>query len=260
MDLTTPDRMAALAAAIDRSQPFARLSDAPLGEAQAYRMQDALAPALSRRWGPVAGWKIAANSPALMQRLDLAEPLCARVFAGMVHRTGAACGLERFTDIRIEPEIALILAGAPRATGAEGGFTPADLRAATGRLVPAIELIDMRGATRETAPMDEAVAQNISNIGAVLGGPGVTPEAFDAGAVAVRVEADGAMLAEAQGAAPQDPFAAAAWLAGKLAARGLALQAGQFILCGTHTDMLPLRPGARLTVAMPPMGIVAATL
>lgn len=254
---TDPARMHALAADIDAGRPFAAQGIA--GLAAAYDAQDALAAALAGRWGPLAGWKIAANSPALMAQLDLAEPAAARVFARTVHASGADCGLGRFTDMRIEPEIALRLAATP-APGPDGRITPEAVRAATAALLPAIELIEMRGATRESAPMIEAIAQNVSNIGAVLGGPGIAPADYDPAATRVTVRCNGDEIARAEAAAPQDPFEAVAWLANHLAARGQRLEGGQFILCGTHTAMLPVRAGDRIDIDMAPLGTVSARL
>lgn len=252
-----PARMAALAADIDAGRPFASLGVTDV--AAAYDAQDALAGPLAELWGPVAGWKIAANAPALMEALGLTEPAAARVFSGMVHPSGGECGLARFGDMRIEPEIALLLSDAPQ-TGADGRVSADSVRVATDRLIPAIELIEMRGATRESAPMLEAIAQNVSNIGAVLGGPGIAPADYDPAAIRVTVHCNGNEVASAEAATPQDPFEAVAWLANLLAGRGNNLAAGMFILCGTHTAMLPVRAGDRVEVAMAPLGGVAARL
>lgn len=252
--MTTPED---LARAIDSGQPFAAQGVADL--AAAYHAQDVLTPHLAALWGPVAGYKIAANAPALMAAMGLGEPASARVFARTVHDSGADCGLRAGADLRIEPEIALILASTPQ-PGADGQVTPDAVRAATARLVPAIELIDMRTATRESAPISDAVAQNISNLGAVLGGPGIAPHDYDTARTRVTVTQNGTRIAHAEAAAPQCPFQAVAWLANQLAARGLTIQAGMFVLCGTHTDMLRVQAGDRITVDFPPLGQVSACL
>lgn len=250
------DQMDKLAADIVAGRIFA-----PVGVADAqagYAFQDLLAPALAGHWGPVVGWKIAMNSPQLMAALGQSEPASARVFQAGLYQSGQDYGLENHRDLRIEPEIALRLATTPEAD--DGRFTPAGIRAATDRLLPAFEVIDMRGATRESAPVPEAIAQNVSNLGAVLGGAGVLAQDYDGAALDLVVRKNDAIIARAKAGAPQDPFEATAWLANQLAARGLVLEAGAFVLCGTHTDMLAAEAGDHFTAEMAPLGTVSITL
>lgn len=255
--MRTDDPMIRLAEAIDRSDPFIPLENGPHDEASAYRLQDDLVAVLENRpgWGPVAGYKIAANDPRLMEALGLSEPLWGRIFQGRVWQSGQAADVARFTDLRIEAEIALILA-APPVADATGRFTPEAIRRATRLLRPGVELIDMRGATRESISLHEAVAHNISNIGAVIRGPGIQMDQLDLSAIEVRVLRGADVLAKARGTAPQDPFEAVAWLANRLAARGRELRAEQFVLCGTFTDMIRVNQGDRITVELLPLGRV----
>src|SRR5699024_2943016 len=151
------DQIDRIAADIVAGRPFRPVGVD--GASAAYAFQDRLAAALARHWGPVAGWKIAMNSPALMAALGQSEPASARIFQAGLHGKAAVSKAADHADLRMEPEIALILASAPQAD-ADGRFTAAGIRAATGRLAPAFEVIDMRGATRASAPIPEAIAQN----------------------------------------------------------------------------------------------------
>jgi 2-keto-4-pentenoate hydratase len=109
--------------------------------------------------------------------------------------------------------------------------------------------------------LPDAVAQNISNAGVALGGPGVSVAQFDAlRAVVTTVELDGRTVAEVSDGLPQHPLDVVAWMANHLAARGLQLHAGMVVLCGSHTPIQ--HPGAAraITVRMSGLGRVGVTL
>lgn len=225
--------------------------------ARGYAVQDAVTARLSRGpRGAVAGYKLAANSAALMELFGLREPVTGRLFRGQVHESPARIDAAAWHEPAFEPEIAAII-GADLGTDADA----AEATRAVRLFVPAFELLDMRAIAKPPPDMAESVGQNITNEGVVLGGPGVPPaDLGNLSALTARLTVDGIETADVTGKAPQDPLEAVAWLARHLAGRGLVLKAGMVVLCGTHTPIqYPLR-GARVVLEMGALGRAETTL
>ncbi|SEO18316.1 2-keto-4-pentenoate hydratase [Salinihabitans flavidus] len=218
--------------------PFsARETDPPRDLKDAYKTQDSVAEILTQdgAFGPVAGWKIAANSTALLDRFGLGEPASGRVFTAQRHDSPAMLRAADYRQFALEPEIAAVMGTtlAPQ----DAPFGTQTVLAAIDRFIPAIELLDMRETDMGRIHLPDVIAQNISNVGAVLGGPGTAPETLKPDTVRTTLAIDGEIRHDVTGAAPQDPLKAVTWLANHLGERGLTLQAGQVVLCGTHSPI-----------------------
>ncbi|OAN68253.1 hypothetical protein A8B82_05010 [Sulfitobacter sp. EhC04] len=238
--------------------PYAE--DPPRSLTQAYAIQDALAASLAKpeARGPVAGWKIAANSQQLMTRFKLSEPATGRIFASQRIDGDASLKVADYTEFAFEPEIAAVMKTTLNPQNAP--FTRAQVIAAIDRFVPGIELLDMRHTDMPNTHIPDAIAQNISNVGAVVGGPGVRPEDLNADDLQTTVRIDGEVVHDVTGAAPQNPLDAVIWLAGHLASRGLPLEAGQVVFCGTHSPIWYHKGAGRIEVVMSHIGTAALTL
>jgi 2-keto-4-pentenoate hydratase len=228
--------------------------------AEAYAVQDAVAQKLvadgSRQ--PVAGYKLAANSKGAMQHFALTEPAVGRMFGDQVYASPAELPADSFRQFAFEPEIAAIMGSSLPASGAP--YTKEAVAAAIDRFVPAFEVLDLRQSNMATIGIKEAVAQNITNAGIVIGGPGMAPAEFDPAAVRTVLTIDGKTELDVTGAAPQDPLDAVTWLANHLIGRGLSLEAGQSILCGTHCPLRPFPSKGTLEVTMSGLGTATLTL
>lgn len=237
-----------------------RSTTPPRSMAQAYALQDAVADDLTSdpRYGPVAGWKIAANSPALLERFGIGEPASGRVFVAQRRDSPATLDAGAYRQFALEPEIAAVIGTTLPAQDAP--FDAATVQAAIARFVPAMELLDMRGADMGAIHLPDAIAQNISNVGAVIGGPGVAPDALDVSTIRTTLTIDGELRHDVTGAAPQHPLDAVTWLANHLAARGLTLEAGQIVLCGTHSPIWYHEGTGRIDLAMSGLGEAVLTL
>lgn len=227
---------------------------------QAYALQDALSASLIRHHHrkEVCGWKIAANSATLLERFKLEEPLSGRIFDDQKLETGAQLSLTNYRQFAFEPEIAAIMGSDLPALS--GPLDDDIVTKAINRLVPAVELIDMRDIQMEGIHLPDVVAQNISNVGAIIGGPGVAPEALDVSAVRTQVSVNGTQELDVTGAAPQTPLEAVKWLAEHLSSRGLALSAGQVVLCGTHSPIWYLEQASEVEITMSGLGQVGFNL
>ena len=234
-DTSTAERI--VADILGRNAFEAYATPAPRTPGAAYDLQDQVADLLSHdsAFGPVAGWKIAANSKALLERFGLGEPASGRVFAAMRRDSPADLRAADYRQFALEPEIAAVMKTTLPAQDAP--FDAATVQGAIDRFVPAFELLDMRECDMAQIHLPDIIAQNISNVGAVIGGPGIAPQDLDISSLRTTLTIDGEIRHDVTGAAPQDPLEAVTWLANHLAARGLTLEAGQIVLCGTHSPI-----------------------
>ncbi|NMG41606.1 hypothetical protein GRZ55_20395 [Chelativorans sp. ZYF759] len=228
--------------------------------AEAYAVQDKVAEKLvadgSRK--AVAGYKLAANSKGAMQHFSLTEPASGPVFGDQVLASPGELQAGSFRQFAYEPEITAIMGADLPASGAP--YSKEDVAAAIARFVPGFEILELRGAEMPKIGIIEAVAQNISNAGIVIGGPGIAPSELKPAEVRTVVTIDGQPELDVTGAAPQDPLEAVTWLANHLVSRGLSLEAGQCVLCGTHAPIRPVAGPARIEASMSGLGEVSLTL
>lgn len=243
---------------IRSAAPFSAHATTPPRDLQgAYRVQDAVTACLTAdpAFGSVAGWKIAANSAALMARFGVEEPVSGRIYSGQRHDSPAILKASAFRQFAVEPEIAAVMGMtlAPQ----DAPYDPETVKQAIDRFVPSMELLDMRDADMPGVHLPDAVAQNISNVGAVVGGPGVPPDQIDPAAIRMTLSLDGEIVHDVTGGAPQHPLAAVTWLANHLSARGLPLETGQIVLCGTHTPIWYHEGAGQIVVNMSGLGDAA---
>jgi len=230
------------------------LDDAPF--AAAYAFQDAYVAAVGL---PVGGYKLAVNGAPQMAHFGVSEPAAARVFAREMCENDAVLYKSRFDAVSIEPEIAAVMG--PGVENLSGSVDRVAAMAAIESFRPAIELIDQRGIPMPEVKLDQAIALNVFNAGLVLGEGAIAPDELDLDALEVTLDIDGERVAAAKGAAPQHPGDAVAWLIGHLSARGLRLQPGMVVMCGTHLPLRVLDPEVRqVEVAMSGLGRVGFTL
>lgn len=258
-DIETAARQ--IAADIAAGDPYLPQTKAIAGDmARAYKVQLEMVRELlkSGKRTKVGGFKVAINSPVLMDRFGVTEPVGGHVFADEVSASPARLALSSYGSFHYEPEIAAILKAPlpPR----EMPYTEAEVAAAIARFVPSFEIIDTRGVKIPDVGLPDAVAQNITNAGAVLGGPGLLPDELDADAIRTIVRENGATQLDAVGARPQPPLEAATFVANLFSGLGVGLEPGMLILCGAHQPPRPLTAATRLEVEMGPLGSAAIIL
>ncbi len=187
----------------------------------------------------LVGRKIGLTSKVMQQATGITEPDYGAIFDDMVYETGAVIPFDRFSNVRIEVELAFVL-GAPL----EGpDVTLFDVLDATTYVVPALEIlssrIEMTGRT-----IVDTISDNAAMGGMVVGGRPVAADAVDlrwVGALLYRNE-----TIEESGLAAavlNHPAAGVAWLANKLAQHGSRLEAGEIVLAGSFTRPMWVEPG-----------------
>ncbi|GAA2774661.1 2-keto-4-pentenoate hydratase [Streptomyces showdoensis] len=200
----------------------------------------------------VRGHKVGLSSPVMQRMMGVDEPDYGHLLHDMELRSDVPVPVARYCRPRVEVEIGFVLGD----DLPDEGCTPADVLAATERVVPALELIDSRIRDWRITIAD-TIADNASSAGYVLG-EGRDPRALDLGAVEARLDRGGELLAEGRGdAVLGDPARAVAWLARTVARFGVSLKKGHVVLPGSCTRAVDVTAGATFTADLTGLGPVS---
>ena len=211
----------------------------PLTVADAYQIQLLNVRRRLASGGVVSGHKVGLSSKAMQRMLGVDEPDYGHLLADMELFSDRPVPAARYCAPRIEAEIAFVLGRALPA----GSCTEDDVLAATEYVVPALELIDSRIADWDITITD-TVADNASSAGYVLGADHAKPDELDLRGIEGRLLRNGEQVAEGRSdAVLGNPATAVAWLANKVAAFGVTLEAGQVILPGAVHRAIDVRGG-----------------
>ena len=207
----------------------------------------------------LVGHKIGLTSRAMQVSSNITEPDYGALLDDMLFEEGSDIPCSRFIVPRVEVELAFIL-GKPL-KGPD--VTLFDVLEATEWVIPALEIIDARiqqvdpqsGATRKVF---DTISDNAANAGVVMGGRAVRPDAIDLRKVPAVLYRNGVIEESGVSAAVLNhPAKGVAWLANKLAAHDVGLEAGQVILGGSFTRPVAARPGDTFHVDYDQLGSIA---
>lgn len=213
----------------------------PTDLVSAYRIQDA---ALRLAQDTVVGWKVGRINPPI----DGIDRLSGPIFAGQVAdaATGSAA-MPVFADgfAAAEAEFLLRIGTAP--DPARLSYTIADATALIDAVHVGIEIASSPFPGINGNGAGVTISDFGNNNGLVVGA--AIPDWRDADLLAwpIAFELNGATIASATAATMLDgPFGAARFLFEHMAARGIALQAGQWISSGAVTGVHPVAVGDRV--------------
>ncbi|MCP5368218.1 MAG: fumarylacetoacetate hydrolase family protein [Hyphomicrobiales bacterium] len=205
----------------------------------------------------LAGWKAGATNPPTQQRLDLTEPFLGPLFAGTVHPSGGEVPVVFGHTPALETEFTAVLAGdlPPR----DAPYTRDDVRIAS--LHPSFEVVAPRfsGVERNRGLM--SIADAGGNGGMVLGPALDLSAGGDPFEAEVVLTFDGAEVARGSGRVLMwtDVTDAVLWLANRPQVAPRGLRAGDVIMTGTMTGLIPFQPGVTARAQFGTMGAVEAT-
>jgi 2-oxo-hept-3-ene-1,7-dioate hydratase len=253
-----PDAIAAIAdelAEAERTQTMVPLLTARhpgMTVEDSYAVQDEW-----RRRGIAAGRrpvgrKIGLTSKAMQAATGITEPDYGTIFADMVLENGSVIEHGRFSGVRVEVELAFVLAAA-----LEGpDVTVFDVLRATDYVVPALEIlssrIEMTGRT-----IVDTISDNAAMGAMVHGGNPVRADRVDLRWVSALLYRNEAIEESGVAAAVLNhPAAGVAWLAGKLAGHGDRLEAGDIVLAGSFTRPVWVEKGDTVLADYGPLGTV----
>ena len=179
----------------------------------------------------IVGRKIGLTSKVMQAATGITEPDYGVIFDDMVIESGASVEFDRFSNVRVEVELAFVLE--KPLTGPN--TTIFDVLDATAYVVPALEIlnshIELQGRT-----IVDTISDNAAMGAMVVGGRPVKPDAVDLRWVSALLSRN--QVIEESGVAAAvlgHPAMGVAWLSNKLAQHGQALGAGEIILAGSFT-------------------------
>jgi len=198
----------------------------------------------------IIGKKIGVTSKVVMDMLKVNQPDFGMMTSGMVFNEGEAIEASSMIAPRAEAEVAFIL----KRDLMGPGVTAADVLRATECVVPCFEIVDSRIKDWKIKIQD-TVADNASCGVLTLGGVRRSPRDIDLALAGMVLEKNGEIISTSTGAAVQgSPVNAIAWLANTLGRLGIGLKAGEVILSGSQSPLVPVKAGDSLVCSVGGLG------
>jgi 2-keto-4-pentenoate hydratase len=200
----------------------------------------------------VRGHKVGLSSRAMQQMMQVDEPDYGHLLSDMFVPEYTPIDAAALCTPRVEVEVAFVLAEALPAPGC----TVADVLRCTAFVCPAIEIIDSRIVDWDIQ-LPDTIADNASSAMVVLGGKRSTLDGLDLRTIGAVLWRDGEIVATgAAGAVLGNPATAVAWLANKVHAFGVTLEAGHVILPGSCTRAYDVAAGQTIRAEFDGLGSV----
>jgi 2-keto-4-pentenoate hydratase len=196
------------------------------------------------------GWKVGFGTPAAMERLGIDAPLTGFLTDAARIEPGATVSLDGWTRPLLEPEVAVHLAAeVPERSDPDQAWS------SVGGIGPAFELADL-----DLPPEDvEAILAGNVFQRRVMIGPSVPP--IPPAELTARLAGGGGGTEIADPQATTGPLPEiVAHMAGRLAAFGERLRAGEVVICGSIVPPLAVSPGEEHTFRLEPCGEVSVRL
>ncbi len=219
----------------------------------AYRIQSQM---IARRLAcgeTIVGKKIGVTSKAVQDLIGVTQPDFGQLTSAMAFEEGQDVSLADLIQPRAEAEIAFVLKHDLNGPG----ITATDVLRATDYVVPCFEIVDSR-ITDWKIRIQDTVADNASCGVYLLGKTRMSPNKLDLNLAGMVLERNGELFSTAAGAAVQGgPVNAVVWLANTLGALGIPFRAGEVILSGSQSTLVPVVAGDTLNCIVGGLGSCA---
>lgn len=224
-------------------EPQIRLEDA-------YRIQERFVAHRLAAGETIVGKKIGATSKPVQDFLGVYQPDFGMLTSGMVFADGDTLDLSQMIQPKAEAELAFVLKHDLKGPG----ITAMDVIRATDYVVPCFEIVDSRIRDWQIKIQD-TVADNASCGVFVLGTTQGDPRRLDITLAGMVLEKNGEVFSTGVGAAVQgSPANAVAWLANTLGELGIPFKAGEVILSGSQSALVPVADGDELVCRVGGLG------
>lgn len=256
LDSARRDAAEALRRSYDEGRPIDRLSRAypDFDVADAYAVQLEQVRGWQTAGRTLAGHKVGLTSLAVQRQLCVDQPDFGHLFEDMFVLSGEPVPAGTFLQPRVEPEIAFVLGR----DLAGPGVTVADAIRAVDVVLASLEIVDSRIADWDIT-LTDTIADNASSGGVVLGTLPRRPHELDLRLLGAVLYRNGRIAHTGAGASVLgSPISSLVWLANTLGRLGTTLRAGQVVLPGAITPMVPGRPGDTVTAVFAGLGSVTA--
>ena len=216
----------------------------------AYRIQERFVARRLAAGETIVGKKIGATSKPVQDFLGVYQPDFGMLTSAMVFQEGDTIDLSQLIQPKAEAELAFVLKHDLKGPG----ITAMDVIRATDYVVPCFEIVDSR-ITDWQIKIQDTVADNASCGVFVLGKTKGDPRKLDITLAGMVLEKNGELFSTGVGAAVQgSPANAVAWLANTLGALGIPFKAGEVILSGSQSSLVPVIDGDVLVCTVGGLG------
>ena len=220
----------------------------------AYRIQQHMVSLRLADGETVVGKKIGVTSKPVQDFLGVYQPDFGQLTSGMVTTEDAGIDLDTLIQPKAEAELAFVL----ERDLFGPGITATDVIRATAYVSPCFEIVDSRIAAWNIKIQD-TVADNASCGVFLLGSAKGNPRELDLTLAGMVLEKNGEFFSSSCGAAVQgSPVNAVVWLANTLGALGLPFRAGEVILSGSQSALVPVVGGDELVCRIGGLGVCRA--
>ncbi|QDF97245.1 2-oxopent-4-enoate hydratase [Azoarcus sp. DD4] len=216
----------------------------------AYRIQQRYVARRVQAGETIVGKKIGVTSKPVQDFLGVFQPDFGQLTSGMVYQEGDTLPLDTLIQPKAEAELAFVLKDDLQGPG----VTAMDVIRATDYVVPCFEIVDSR-ITDWKIRIQDTVADNASCGVYVLGKTKGDPRKLDITLAGMVLEKNGELFSTGVGAAVQgSPANAVAWLANTLGELGIPFKAGEVILSGSQSALVPVADGDELVCTVGGLG------
>ncbi len=208
----------------------------------AYAIQQRLVNRRLQAGETIVGKKIGVTSKPIQDFLGVYEPDFGQLTSGMICTESSGVDLSRMIQPKAEAELAFVLSR----DLVGPGITAIDVIRATAYVSPCFEIVDSR--IRDwKIKIQDTVADNASCGVYILGEAKGDPRQFDLTMAGMVLHKNGELFSTGVGAAVQgSPVNAVVWLANTLGSLGMPFRAGEVILSGSQSVLVPVTGGDEL--------------
>ena len=202
----------------------------------------------------IVGKKIGVTSRPVQDFLGVYEPDFGQLTSGMVCTEADGIDLNGLIQPKAEAELAFVL----ERDLIGPGITATDVIRATAYVSPCFEIVDSR-IKGWKIKIQDTVADNASCGVFVLGEAKADLRTLDVALAGMVLHRNGSLHATSVGAAVQgSPVNAVVWLANTLGRLGLPFRAGEIILSGSQSPLVPVTGGDELVCTIGGLGTCRA--
>ena len=220
----------------------------------AYQIQSRFVARRLQAGETIIGKKIGVTSKPVQDLLGVYEPDFGQLTSGMVCSESDGISLDGLIQPKAEAELAFVL----ERDLIGPGITATDVIRATAYVSPCFEIVDSR--IRDwKIKIQDTVADNASCGVFLLGQAKGDPRKIDLQLAGMSLQRNGALHSTSVGASVQgSPINAVVWLANTLGRLGLPFRAGEVILSGSQSPLLPVTDGDDLVCTIGGLGTCRA--
>ena len=216
--------------------PLLTQAEADFSYQDAYTFQEAFAEEFEEAGDELIGYKLGLTGA--QRPFGATEALYGRLFESMVEQKGGQIDLSDFVNGRLELEMAFTFE-----EDVSGSVTVDELKEAVSTVAPAVELPDLLFADMQNLSWLDLIALDVAPRELIIGKP-LPVESVDVNNITVQAIHNGEAISE--GASTNvmgDQWAALLFLVEKLDARGHQIKAGDIVITGAMSGLLPAEPG-----------------